>query len=128
MEVCNRERPSNAPEIGPGSRKADFCGESACVVIATVATKPELVMICGVAEYPVDLALAVDHLTLAAVDEGLGTCWIGTFPREKVRDILKITKSCQIVAPLPMCFPKQPGKAKVRKSLDEIICYERFKE
>ena len=73
-----------------------FVGK-APVVIAAVATMPELVMICGVSEYPVDLAIAVDHLTLAAVDEGLGTCWIGAFSQEKVREILKIPKSCRTV-------------------------------
>ena len=104
-----------------------FVGK-APVVIAAVATMPELVMICGVAEYPVDLAIAVDHLTLAAVDEGLGTCWIGAFSQEKVREILKIPKSCRTVALLPLGFPKQPGRPKVRKSLDEIVCYETFKE
>ena len=104
-----------------------FVGK-APVVIAAVATMPELVMIYGVAEYPVDLAIAVDHLTLAAVDEGLGTCWIGAFSQEKVRDILKIPKSCRTVALLPLGFPKQQGRPKVRKSLDEIVCYETFKE
>jgi len=44
------------------------------VIIATVATMPRPVMICGVPEYAVDLVIAVDHMTLAAVDEGLGTC------------------------------------------------------
>jgi len=38
-----------------------FVGK-APVVIAAVATMPELVMICGVAEYPVDLAIAVDQV------------------------------------------------------------------
>jgi nitroreductase len=104
-----------------------FVGK-APVVIAAVATMLELVMICGVPEYPVDLAIAVDHLTLAAVDEGLGTCWIGAFSQEKVCDILKIPKSCRTVALLPLGFPKQPGRPKVRKSLDEIVCYETFKE
>ena len=104
-----------------------FVGK-APVVIAAVATMLELVMICGVAEYPVDLAIAVDHLTLAAVDEGLGTCWIGAFSQEKVHDILKIPKNCRTVALLPLGFPKQPGRPKVRKSLDEIVCYETFKE
>jgi nitroreductase len=104
-----------------------FVGKAPVVIIA-VATMPELVMICGVEEYPVDLAIAVDHLTLAAVDEGLGTCWIGAFSQEKVREILKIPKNCRTVALLPLGFPKQPGRPKVRKSLDEIVCYETFKE
>jgi nitroreductase len=114
-------------KLAQAAEKQTFVGK-APVVIAAVATMPELVMIYGVAEYAVDLAIAVDHLTLAAVDEGLGTCWIGAFSLEKVRDILKIPKSCQTVALLPLGFPKQLGRPKVRKSLEEIVCYETFKE
>jgi len=50
---------------------------------------PEGLMRCGVPGYAVDLAIAVDHMTLAAVDEGLGTCWIGLFSQEVARDIFK---------------------------------------
>ena len=96
------------------------------VVIAAVATMPEYVMKCGVPAYAVDLAIAVDHMTLAAVDEGLGTCWIGAFSQEEARGILKVPKDCRIVTLLPLGIPRQPGRPKVRKALDEIVCYETF--
>jgi nitroreductase len=96
------------------------------VVIAAVSTEPETIMKCGVPGYAVDLAIAVDHMTLAAVDEGLGTCWIGAFSQEEARDILKIPESCRIVSLLTLGFPGQPGRPKVRKSLDEVVCYEKF--
>ena len=51
---------------------------------------PEGLMRCGVPAYAVDLAIAIDHMTLAAVDEGLGTCWIGAFSQESAREILNI--------------------------------------
>ena len=98
------------------------------VVIAAVAMMPEYVMRCGVPAYAVDLAIAVDHMTLAAVDEGLGTCWIGAFSQEEARAILKVPEHYRIVTLLPIGFPKQPGKAKERKSLDGIVCYEIFEE
>ena len=101
---------------------------TAPVVIAAVATMPDLMMICEVPDYPVDLAIAVDHMTLAAADEGLGTCWIGAFSQHKVHDILGIPEKYQVVALLPLGFPKQPASPKTRKSLNEIICYETFKE
>jgi len=97
------------------------------VIIAAVATAPESMMMCGVPGYAVDLAIAVDHMTLAAADEGLGTCWIGAFSQEAARDILKVPESCRIVALLTLGFPKQTGKQKVRKSMDEIVCYETYK-
>jgi len=98
------------------------------VVIAAVATLPEPMMICGVPAYAVDLAIAVDHITLAAVDEGLGTCWIGAFSQDAPRKILHIPSKYQIVALLPLGFPKEPGRPKTRKALKEIVCYETFKE
>lgn len=97
------------------------------VVIAAVATTPDNLMMCGVPGYAVDLAIAVDHITLAAVDEGLGTCWIGAFSQEKAREALEIPESCRIVALLTLGFPKQTGKVKVRKSINEIVCYETYK-
>ena len=104
-----------------------FVGQ-APVVIAAVATQPNPMMICGVPAYAVDLAIAVDHITLAAVDEGLGTCWIGAFSQEAARKILNVPAKYKIVALMPLGYPKEPGRPKTRKSLDEIVCYETFKE
>ena len=98
------------------------------VVIAAVSTSPEQMMMCDVPAYAVDLAIAVDHLTLASVDEGLGTCWIGAFSQEAARKVLDIPAKYKIVAILPLGFPKDPGNPKTRKSLDEIVCYETYKE
>ena len=98
------------------------------VVIAAVATYPEYVMRCGVPAYAVDLAIAMDHITLAAVDEGLGTCWIGAFSQDEVREVLDVPENYRIVALMPLGFPKQENKIKSRKSLEEIVCYETFQE
>jgi len=114
-------------ELSQAAAGQTFVGK-APVVIAAVSTMPENIMKCGVPGYAVDLAIAVDHMTLAAVDEGLGTCWIGAFSQEEARDILKIPESCRIVSLLTLGFPRQPGRPKVRKSIDEIVCYETFEQ
>jgi nitroreductase len=98
------------------------------VVIAGVATLPEAMMRCSVPGNIVDLAIAIDHMTLAAVDERLGTCWIGAFSQEAAQKILNIPAKYRIVSLLTLGFPKTPGRTKTRKSLDEIVCYETFKE
>jgi len=54
--------------------------------------------------------------------------WIGAFSQEEARDILNVPENCRIVTLLPLGFPKQEGRPKIRKSLDEIVCYETFKE
>lgn len=114
-------------EVAQAANYQTFVGE-APVVIAAVATNTEHVMSCGVPSHLVDLAIAVDHMTLAAVNEGLGTCWIGAFSQEKVKKILKIPERCRVVALLPLGYPKEKKGAKIRKSLQEIVCYETFQE
>ncbi|MFC2017307.1 nitroreductase family protein [Chloroflexota bacterium] len=101
---------------------------NAPVVIAATATMPEYVMRSGVPAHLVDLAIAVDHMTLAAVEQELGTCWIGGFDQEDVKDILKIPENYRVVALLTLGFPRATGKAKIRKPLEEIVCYETFEE
>ena len=98
------------------------------VVIAAVATEPESVMSSGIPSYAVDVAIAVDHMTLAAVDEGLGTCWIGAFSQQRVKEILNIPDKYRVVALLPLGFPRAETTIKLRKSLGEIVSYETFTE
>ena len=99
---------------------------SAPVIIAPVATEPISLMTSGVPRYAVDLAIAIDHMTLAAVAEGLGTCWIGRFSQEKARAILGVSDECMVVTIMPLGYPAPvaPG-AKLRRSLDEIVRYEK---
>jgi nitroreductase len=95
-------------------------------VIAGVATGTERIMLCGVPTYPVDLAIALDHMTLAAVNEGLGSCWIGHFSQEQVREILGIPDNYTVVCLLTLGIPAEPGRPKLRKPLNEVICFDSF--
>lgn len=109
------------------AKNQSFVGQ-APVIIAAVALNPEYIMSCEVPSYPVDLAIAVDHMTLAAVDEGLGTCWIGAFNQQEVKDILQIPNYYQVVALLPLGYPDDQPRRKLRKRLEEIVACETFSE
>ncbi|KPJ50371.1 nitroreductase [candidate division TA06 bacterium DG_26] len=111
--------------LGRAASGQGFVAE-APVVIAAVALYPDRVMECGVPSYAVDLAIAVDHMTLAAVEEGLGTCWIGAFSQNEVRKILGIPQSHTVVTLLPLGFPADTPRSKIRRPLEEIVCYESF--
>jgi nitroreductase len=77
----------------------------------------------------IDVAIAVDHLTLAARNEGLGTCWIGAFDNQEVKKILSIPEDTQVVALVPLGYPdddKAFAPVKSRRELQEIICYEKW--
>lgn len=101
---------------------------SAAAVIAGVATSTARIMMCGVPAYPVDLAIAIDHMTLAAVAEGLGSCWIGAFSQDEAKRIMGIPNSCTIVCLLTLGFPAEEGRTKTRKSLEEVVCYDTYSE
>ncbi|MCK4255621.1 nitroreductase family protein [candidate division WOR-3 bacterium] len=96
------------------------------VVIAAVSTEPSYVMRCGIPAYSVDLAIAVDHMTLQAVELGLGTCWIGAFYQDKVKEILQIPDEYKVVALLPLGYPTVLSAEKNRKSKDAVFSYEKF--
>jgi nitroreductase len=79
----------------------------------------------------VDLAIALDHLTLAAAAEGLGTCWIGAFIEDEVRTIIGAPAGSRIVAMTPLGYPKTPELIHPvadsrRKRPEEVFCYERY--
>jgi nitroreductase len=104
-----------------------FVGQ-APVIIAAVALMPDRIMTCGVPAYAVDLAIAVEHIVLAAVDEGLGTCWIGAFSQENVRKVLSIQEKYKVVTVMPIGYPAGETAARPRKSIEEVVCYDKFVE
>ena len=98
------------------------------VVIAAVGTDPQSIMTCGVPRYAVDVSIAITHMMLAPVEEGLGTCWIGMFSQEMVREILEVGNDCVVVTIMPLGYPT-PGRvpAKSRKRLEDIVSQETFR-
>jgi len=99
---------------------------TAPVIVAVVGTSGRT-MFCGIPADPVDCAIAIDHMTLAAVAEGLGTCWIGHFKQEECKRILDVPEECSIIEMFTLGYPasEKKGESK-RKSSDEVICFEKF--
>jgi nitroreductase len=117
--------PIKRRDLAKASRGQSFVGE-APVVIVGVALEPERVMSCGVPAYAVDVAIALEHIALAAHAEGLGTCWIGAFSQGDVGKILGVPDSCKVVGLMPVGYPADTPGLKIRKPLEDIVCYEQF--
>ena len=99
------------------------------VVIAACAEHDGRTMTCGQPAYPIDVAIAVSQLTLAATAEGLGTCWIGRFDEAEAKAALGMPAEdgVRIVVLLPLGYPAvSPPPRKVRLTLPEIVRYERW--
>jgi nitroreductase len=79
----------------------------------------------------VDVAIAIDHLTLVAAAEGLGTCWVGAFNEAAVKQLLGVPPEAKVVAMTPVGFPAsgdliRPIREEDRKPLSEIISVDRY--
>ena len=75
-----------------------------------------------------DLGYCFEKVILGATSLGLGTCWIGAFNEEEVRNILLVPEEVKIVALTPVGYPAREPMIRPRKPLDEIIMHERWEE
>ena len=107
---------------------------------AFIAEAPVVIVCCGknyhdsyswLADnmFLVDSTISFDHLTLAARNEGLGTCWIGAFDHPQLKELLDVPTGYDIVVLTPLGYPKSGSAfrpASNRKSLSEIVFHDKF--
>ena len=74
----------------------------------------------------VDVAIAMDHLILAATSLGLGTCWIAAFDPTAAREVLGLPDGAEPIAFTPLGYPADQPKPKKRKALSELVRDERW--
>lgn len=98
---------------------------------------PILICACGIPEQSwvrndgksylnVDIAIVMDHISLAAADLGLGTCWVASFDTNAAREMLRIPPIVEPIVFMSLGFPADSPETKERKSLDELIMYENW--
>ena len=78
----------------------------------------------------IDVAITIDHMTLAATDLGLSTCWICKFDVLKCASIMELPEGVEPIALIPVGYPADETDEnrhdKLRKPLDEIVHWEKF--
>lgn len=97
------------------------------VILVCCGIETESVMKCGQYRYTVDLSIATAYMILEAYEQGLGTCWLGSFDEEKVKDILGIPENVRVVAITPLGYPDETPSPRPRKTLEDIVCYDKYK-
>jgi nitroreductase len=68
----------------------------------------------------------MDHLSLAAANAGLGTCWIGAFDPAAAREALGLPDGVEPIAFTPLGYPADEPRPKERKPLSDLVRYERW--
>jgi nitroreductase len=106
------------------------CGQTfagkAPVIIVACGTSPDYVMAGGQHAYAVDVSIACEHMVLEAYELGIGSCWLGAFNEAEVKSILRIPDYVRVVAVIPFGYAACPASATPRKSLAEIVSYNKY--
>jgi len=68
-----------------------------------------------------DTAIAVDHLTLAAENLGLGTCWVAWYTQDVIRPILNVPTDKYVLSIITIGYADESPTPRPRKNLDSII-------
>lgn len=74
----------------------------------------------------IDIGIVAAHLTLAAADEGLGSCILGWFDEKKLRALLGIPSRKRILLDVVVGYSTQPLREKKRKADDKVLSYNKY--
>jgi len=73
-----------------------------------------------------DPMIATEHMVLAATALGYGTCWIGDFNEDEVKQLLKIPQEVNVITMLPIGIPDETPEPRSRKEIPEIFFEEEY--
>lgn len=90
-------------------------------VIASVLHDEEWVRADGKHHGDIDIAIAVEHLCLAAAEQGLSTCWVCNFDAEKCKQLFGLSANEEPAVVVPLGYAADEPKPKNRKTIEEII-------
>jgi len=70
----------------------------------------------------IDIAIAVEHICLAATEQGLGTCWVCNFDTQKCSELLSLPENIHPAVIIPVGYTTQTiSRNPTRKTNEEII-------
>ncbi|MEO0077258.1 MAG: nitroreductase family protein [candidate division WOR-3 bacterium] len=119
--------PKIKQELVVACRNQEFIAQAPIVICAVALEKIAWGRMGGYwSSYPVDVAIALEHIILAATNEGLGTCWIGAYDESAVKKILNIPDDVKVIALTPLGYPAQETSPRPRKPLSEITSFDSF--
>lgn len=76
-----------------------------------------------------DTSIVMTHMMLEAANIGLGSCWVGIFNPDKIRELFHIPDTYQIVGLLPLGYPSEdasPSPLHTTRVNEGIFFYDDF--
>jgi len=90
-------------------------------IIASVLHDEEWVRADGKHHGDIDIAIAVEHLCLAATEQGLASCWVCNFDAELCKSLFNMPKNEEPAVFIPLGYAADEPREKKRKESGEII-------
>ena len=124
LTACTGELARQAAPLVQGGGHNGFASQGPCfVVISEAPYNPSAAMharLTGRDYRSMDIGIAAAHLTLAAADQGLGSCLLGWFDEEKLRTLLGLEGEVRLVMALGYARPGDPLREKGRPPLSQL--------
>ncbi|MCD4831100.1 MAG: nitroreductase family protein [Anaerohalosphaeraceae bacterium] len=112
-------------QLKVAANNQSFIAQAPVVIVG--CSNSDYVMRCGHGISLIDLSIAMEHIALTATAEGLATCWIGSFYPEKVRAVLGIPETIEVVELMTIGTPTDEEKHKALEPLENVVCYDKWK-
>lgn len=90
-------------------------------IIASVLHDEEWVRADGKHHGNIDIAIAVEHLCLAATEQDLATCWVCNFDASLCKELFTLPENEEPAVVLPFGYAADEPKEKKRKTINEIV-------
>ena len=122
LVVKDKETRENLVDAANGQK---FLGEAPVTIVA-ISTESERVMPCGQPAYTVDLSIAVSFMILEATELGLGTCWLGAYKEDEIKEILNIPEKMRVPAMFTLGYANENPDPRPRKNIEQITIFEEY--
>jgi len=70
--------------------------------------------------------IAGTHMAMAALEHGIGSCWVSRFEVRRLRELLRLPPDTLPSEILAFGYPEQAREPRPKKGLDEVIFDNRF--
>ena len=72
------------------------------------------------------VTIAIAYMTLEAVAQGLGTCWVGAMAPADAHKVMNLPDGLFVQSLIPLGYPDEDPRPRPRKNLDEIVFWEKY--
>lgn len=80
-------------------------------------------------DFPVmDIGIAASYITLAAEDEGVGSCILGWFDEKHIKELVGIPSKRRLMLVISLGYAAKPKRQKVRKEWKKIVSFNVYNE